>query len=321
MAEAVAALAETHEVLAWAGVEDLGAADVALKGAVARADAALTPEEREQFKAAFAAAAVPVRAGSHPGLPLIPSLQREDFAEELITAAPGWRWLTRPERNDQIPMPYGQRDGRFEGNTIHRVGSTFSNSLASLSEGPLSVDPQTQTSLALTWPASAGPRVCLEATPIVPKIGWRMREDAGKGSASFTWHLSEARNAGLTKNTMGIVARSCTDADRERGPYIPVRGEAAGPTGAPYRLVFLFPRQLTMIYLTVFQGDAASRRIITLPPGTIKFDPNAHAPTVTIDVPTLNLVPGLVHLEMSARGPGHFGPERLSFLHSQRAGR
>jgi hypothetical protein len=39
MAEALAALAETHEVLAWAGVEELDAADAALKNAVARADA------------------------------------------------------------------------------------------------------------------------------------------------------------------------------------------------------------------------------------------------------------------------------------------
>jgi hypothetical protein len=249
---------------------------------------------------------------------LLPSLKRDDFAGELIAAAPGWRWLTRPERNDQLPIPYGQRDSRFEGNIVHRVGSTFADSLVSLSEGPLSVDPQTQASLELTWPASAEPRMCIEASPIVPKNAWKMRKAAAAGSVSFTWDLSAARSTGMQKDTLGIVARSCTDADREQGTYIPIRAGTAAPKETPYRLVFLFPRQLTTIYLTVFQGEGTSRRTIALPRGAIKFDPDAQAPTVRIDVPTSNLDPGLVHLEMSGRGAGRFGPERLSFFHSQR---
>lgn len=321
MAKALVALAETHEVLAWAGVEELEAADAALKNAVARADKPLSPDERERFKAELATAAAPLRVSSHQGLPLLPILKRGDFAGEFIAAAPGWRWLTRPEKNDRLPAPYGERDGRFEGNVVHRVGSTFGDSLVSLSEGSLSVDPETQASLELAWPASTGPRVCLEASPIVPRIGWKMREAATAGSVSFTWDLSVARTAGVKKDTIGIVARSCTDADREQGPYIPVRAGTAAAKGTAYRLVFLFPRPLTTITLTVSQGEGTSRRTIELPQGAINFDPHAQAPTVTIDVPTLNLDPGLVHLEMSGRGPGHFGPERLSFFHSQRADR
>ncbi len=314
-AEGVAALAETHEVLTWAGVEDVAAADAALKGAVARADGRLNPDERERFKTALAAAAAPLRDGSHRGLQLLPSLQHDDFAEELIAAAPGWRWLRRPERNDRLPTPYRERDDRFEGSIVHRVGSTFSDALVSLSEGPISVDPETQASLELTWPRSAGPRECLEASPIVPGVGWKMREAAAVGSASFTWDLSTARSEGVKKGTLGVVARRCSDAEREQGPYIPVRAGATAANGAVYRLVFLFPRQLTSISLTVFQGEAAARHTIKLPRGTIKFDPHAQTPTVVIDVPTSNLEPGLVDLEMSGRGPGGFGPEQLSFVH------
>jgi hypothetical protein len=183
------------------------------------------------------------------------------------------------------------------------------------------VDPQTQESLDLTWPVSAGSRVCLEASPIVPRIGWKMRAAPATGSASFTWDLSAARAAGVKRDTFGIIARSCTDADREQGPYTPVRVSTAAPTETAYRLVFLFPRQLTNISVTVSQGEDASRHIIALPRGAIKFDPSAREPTVTIDVPTSNLDPGLVRLEMRGRGPGGFGPERLSFIHSHRADR
>jgi hypothetical protein len=320
-ADALAALAETHEVLAWAGVEDLDAADGAVKTAVARADTALARDQRERFKAALATALAPLRLGSHKGLPLLPSLQRDDFAEELIAAAPGWRWLTRPERNDQLPAHYGQHDGRFEGYVIRRVGSTFADALVSLSEGPLSVDPETRSSLDLTWPASAGPRVCLDASPMVPGIGWKMRRAANTDSVSYTWDLSAARDNKMKKDTLGITARSCSDADRERGPYIPVRAATSAPTASKYRLVFLFTRPLTNIYLTVLQGEGDSQRMVALPPGTIKFDPSAREPTVTVDVPTANLDPGPVYLEMSGRGPGRFGPERLAFLHLERAGK
>jgi hypothetical protein len=321
MAEALAAFAETHELLVWAGEEKLEAADAALRDVVARADKALTPDERARYKAGLAAAMAPLRVGSSRGWPLLPSLRRDEFADELIAAAPGWRWLTKPERNDQLPAAYGNRDDRFEGHVVHRVGSTFSDSLVSFSAGPLSVDPETQSSLELTWPASAGARVCLEASPIVPRIGWKMRTAAAASSVSFIWDLSAARSAGVKNNTMGVVARSCIDADRTEATYIPVRATSTQDQETAYRLVFLFPRQLTAISLTVFQGEGASQHTIALPDGAIKFDPNAQAPTVTIDLPAGNLSPGLVHLEMSGRGPGRFGPERLSFVHSQRAGR
>ena len=316
-AEALAALAETHEVLAWAGVEALGTADAVLEDAVAKADTTLTPADRAQLKTALAAAGAPLRSAGHRGLPLLPSLARDDFADEMIAAAPGWRWLTDVERDDHAVAPYGERDDRFEGEVIHRVGSTPGDALVSLSEGPLALDPETQATATLTWTAAIGARTCLEAVPTIPELGWKMRKAMAPGGSSFTWDLAIARRAGVKKGTIGVVARSCTDADRDEGPYLPIR---TGTAASAYRLVFLFPRQLESFSLAVYQGDGASHRPIALPDGAIQFDPHAVPAKVIVDVPMAKLVPGLVHLEMSGRGAGKFGPAQLSFVHAQQGG-
>jgi hypothetical protein len=163
---------------------------------------------------------------------------------------------------------------------------------------------------------SAGQRVCIEAKPIVQDTNWKMRKAGVSGSATFTWDLSSARTAHVKKDTLGIIARTCADADRDQDIYLPVRAGRPAAKGTPYRLVFLFPRRLTTINLEVFQGDGASRRVIALPDGAVSFDTDAKAPTVTVDVPSMNLDPGLVHLKMSAQGPGRFDAEQLAFLHA-----
>lgn len=315
-AEGVAALAKTHEVLVWAGVEELGAADAALKDAVARADERLAPEERKQLEVALTSTVAPLRDGSHLGLPLLPSLQRDDFAGELIAAAPGRRWLTQPDRNNQRPIPYAERNDRFEGSVKQPVGALSSDFLVSLSEGPLSVDPETQVSLKLRWHASPGPRMCLEAKPTALGIGWEMRAATAEGSASYTWDLTTARSGGMKKDALGIVARSCADADRNQGPYIPILAGSETLRAVAYRLVLLSPRSVSAVTAIVHQGDGPSRRTTTLPQGTIKFDRGASAPLVTIDVPISSLQPGVVDLEVRGRGSVNFGLAHILFLHS-----
>lgn len=317
-AEALTALADWHQLLVWAGEEQLDAADAALKSAVARADKPLKAEERERLKAAFAAAAAPLRDGSRQRFSLLPSLRDSNFASELISAAPARRWLLRPGPNDQRPTPYGERQGQFEGSVTRDVGFAFSDTLVSLTKGPLVVDPKQGAKLTLRWSASAGPRVCIEASPNMPTLDWKMRAAAASGSVSFTWDLTSAWRAGMATGTLGVIARSCVDADHERGPYVPLGTASAPPAHAAYRLVFLLPRQVTEVLPVVFQDLGSSRRVIPLPSDAIKFDPDSTEPLITIDVPAANLKPGIVNIEMRTRGPGQAGPEVLSFLHERK---
>jgi len=314
-AEAVAALARTSQVKAWAGAESIQSADDAVLDAVARVEEGLKPEERGQFTKAFYAAAAPVRAPSKDGLPALPALAPDRFADELVAAAPGWRFERDPEPRPGSDHGYAQVGGRHEGSVVAHVGAAFK--VVSVTTGDFSVNPTTQRSIALTWPTPQE-HVCLEANPLDPDVRWRMRKALKPGVRSFEWDLSLARDAGLADGGIGVLARPCRTDGPSAAVFLPVRWAGQTTTAAAYRVAFTSPAPLWTVEAKLFHVASGKAREVPLPAGSVAFDDQASSPLVTVAVPAGGLEPGVLRLELRGRGPsGAFGPESASFLHEK----
>jgi len=315
---AAAAIVGTHQVKAWAGVEQPERADAAAMDAVAKIEEKVQPEDRARFTKALAEATEELRAHRPEGLPLLASLVPVDFAERLVAAAPAHRWMADPKprsadvTGESDGRGYSDRDGRFEGAPRTLVATSVK--LLSFTEGALPIDPKNQN-VELTWPKAPARYACVEASPTKPNVSWSMRKVVGPDKSSFTWDLSVAHAAGVPADSLGIVVRDCGAGPPEHGVVLPARFARARGVAPAYELAFQSPAELWSIDVKVSQ-QSLQDSATALPAPSVAFDRKAARPVVKVTIPREGLQPGLVVVDVSGRGgDGPLQPDPISFLH------
>lgn len=161
------------------------------------------------------------------------------------------------------PASYQMRGDRCEGIYAQQV-STVSVDLRSFVKGFGAFDPETQTSLELTWKAPAGivQNARLRAFSLKSRIYFRMDTAQPAARGSYRWPTEILAGEGLGRDDLGILAwiEMPGPAGKAREVYLPLR--AGGPqTLDGYEVTLVPSKKLKQILLTVIQIDGEGNKV------------------------------------------------------------
>lgn len=159
----------------------------------------------------------------------------------------------------QNPYAYRLRDDRCEGIFIKDVagGGLL---LASLTASIEAFQPASVNHVEIHWEALTDRTIQIRAYSLRQHLYYRMDTRQSNGASRYMWPTGVLAGTDLKPPDLGVVAWTPYSMGSTTGNlYIPVSiGKGAGVRPGVYRLVFVFPVELSEIYLTVARVGADS---------------------------------------------------------------
>ena len=171
------------------------------------------------------------------------------------------------------PNRYRAREDRCEGLYGERDISTGGDGpllVASLTSSFDRFDPKVADELVIEWPDSGLRGVDLRAYSLRRRFFYRMDTRRPAGTRSWTWPTRIAQVA-LGRKELGVVGSTTVKvAGADRLAMVPLRVRAPGSPAAPaappdeaFRLVLFSVLDLSEVYVSIAQVDAADGRVLT----------------------------------------------------------